>query len=41
MCVDVYGPKFSASYIQKQIIRTNMMYGGRNLIADRILLLNG
>ena len=41
MCVDVYGPQFNADYIQKQVARTNMMYGGRNLKADRVFLLNG
>ena len=41
MCVDVYGAKFNQDYIQKAVEHTNMIYGGRNLKADKVFLVNG
>jgi len=41
MCEDVYGKKFNLDYIKKAIARTNMIYGGRNLKADKVFLING
>ncbi|EEB18067.1 conserved hypothetical protein [Pediculus humanus corporis] len=40
-CTDIFGIKYNANLTEEGIIRTNMIYGGLNLVADNIVFVHG
>ncbi|KAF2904414.1 hypothetical protein ILUMI_01759 [Ignelater luminosus] len=41
VCVDLFGPEFNSTFIQKAVDRTNMFYGGLDIDITRVIFIQG
>lgn len=41
MCVDIFGPKFNADFLEKAVDRTNNLYGGLDIEVSNVVFVHG